>query len=29
VAGRSEAFRPSFWNLAKHVMNPKMGIMSE
>jgi len=24
-----EAFRPSFWNLAKHFMNPKMGIMSE
>ena len=21
--------RPSFWNLAKHFMNPKMGIMSE
>jgi len=24
-----EALRPSFWNLAKHFMNPKMGIMSE
>ncbi|MFO8163788.1 MAG: hypothetical protein R6T98_12370, partial [Desulfatiglandales bacterium] len=29
MAGRFEAFRPSFWNLAKHLMNPKMGIMSE
>jgi len=24
-----EAVRPSFWNVAKHFMNPKMGIMSE
>jgi len=24
-----EAFRPSFWNLVKHFVNPKMGIMSE
>ena len=21
--------RPSFWNLVKHLINPKMGIMSE
>jgi len=25
----SQALRQSFWNLAKHFMNPKMGIMSE
>jgi len=25
----SQTLRPSFWNLAKHFMNPKMGIMSE
>jgi len=25
----SQVLRPSFWNLAKHFMNPKMGIMSE
>jgi hypothetical protein len=25
----SQNLRPSFWNLAKHFMNPKMGIMSD
>jgi len=25
----SQVLRPSFWRLAKHFMNPKMGIMSE
>jgi hypothetical protein len=25
----SQALRPSFWNLVKHFMNPKMDIMSE
>jgi len=25
----SQALRPSFWRLAKHFMNPKMGIISK
>ena len=29
IANLFEAFRPSFWRLAKHSMNAKMGIMSE
>jgi len=29
IAKLFEAFRPSFWSLAKHYMNPKMGVMSE
>ncbi len=24
-----QTLRPNFWRLAKHFMNPKMGIMSE
>jgi len=29
IAKLFEDVRPSFWRLAKHFMNPKMGIMSE